>query len=62
VKFGLKPTLRVVHLLTMNGKPGDPIAFAIAEKQLYSSHYFETALDFSFGICGDNTRRSRAFT
>jgi hypothetical protein len=54
VKFGLKPTLRVVHVLTMSGKPGEPIAFAIAEKQLYSSHYFETSLDFTFGVRGDS--------
>jgi hypothetical protein len=48
VKFGLKPTLRVVQMVTMRGNPGDQVAYAIAEKQLYSSHYFETALDLSF--------------
>ena len=47
VKFGLKPTLRIVHMVTMRGKPGDDIARAIAQKQLYSSHYFRTALDLS---------------
>jgi hypothetical protein len=50
VKFGLKPTLRVVQVVTMRGSPSDPVAYAIAEKQLYSSHYFETALDLSFCI------------
>jgi len=49
VKFGLKPTLRIVHMVTMRGQPSDPIACAIARKQLYSSHYFQTALDLS--IC-----------
>ncbi len=49
VKFGLKPTLRIVHMVTMRGSPAGPIACAIAQKQLYSSHYFETALDLS--IC-----------
>lgn len=50
VKFGLKPTLRVVHIVTMRGKvPSDP-AFVIAEKQLYASHYFQTALDLTFGV------------
>jgi hypothetical protein len=56
VKFGLKPTLRIVHMVTMRGGPADPIACAIAQKQLYSSHYFETALDLSIcvrGECGD---------
>src|SRR5215469_4165313 len=50
VKFGLKPTLRVVHVLTMRGTTTDPIAYAIAEKQIYSSHYFETALDLTFCV------------
>ena len=50
VKFGLKPTLRMIHLVTMRGDPGDDVAYAIAEKQLYSSHYFDTALDLSFCI------------
>ena len=47
VKFGLKPTLRIVHVVTMRGNPADEVAYAIAEKQLYSSHYFSTALDLS---------------
>ncbi len=50
VKFGLKPTLRVVQMVTMRGTSNEPVAYAIAEKQLYSSHYFETALDLSFCI------------
>lgn len=50
VKFGLKPTLRVIHLITMRGDRKDVVAYAFAEKQLYSSHYFETALDLTFCI------------
>jgi len=50
VKFGLKPTLRIVHMMTMSGNPTDEVAYAIAEKQLYSSHYFETALDLTFCV------------
>lgn len=50
VKFGLKPTLRVVHVLTMRGRSPIEPAYTIAEKQLYSSHYFETALDLTFCI------------
>ena len=52
VKFGLKPTLRIVQLTTMQGKPGDEMMWAMAEKQLYSSHYFEAALDLSFCLRG----------
>jgi hypothetical protein len=49
VKFGLKPTLRIEHMVTMRGRPAGHVACAIAKKQLYSSHYFRTALDLS--IC-----------
>jgi hypothetical protein len=48
VKFGLKPTLRVVHMVTMRGSTGNDTFYVIAEKQLYSSHYFQTALDLTF--------------
>lgn len=61
VKFGLKPTLRMVHVLTMHGdKPGQP-AYVIAEKQLYSSHYFETALDLTYCIRDNDNANAPAF-
>jgi hypothetical protein len=50
VKFGLKPTLRIEHMVTMRGGRGTPVACAIAKKQLYSSHYFQTALDLSMCV------------
>jgi hypothetical protein len=50
VKFGLKPTVRVVHVLTMHGNAAIDPAYVIAEKQLYSSHYFQTALDLTFCV------------
>jgi hypothetical protein len=53
VNFGLKPTLRVVQKLVRRGSSNDGVAYAFAEKQLYSSHYFETALDLSFCIRGE---------
>jgi len=61
VKFGLKPTLRVVQMVTMRGNPVDPVANAIAEKQLYSSHYFETALDLSFCVRGNDDPKQPGF-
>jgi hypothetical protein len=57
VKFGLKPTLRVVQMATLRGAASDPVAYAIAEKQLYSSHYFETALDLSFCVRSDDPKQ-----
>ena len=50
VKFGLKPTLRIVHVLTLHGDGASEPVYAIAEKQLYSSHYFQTALDLTFCV------------
>jgi len=61
VKFGLKPTLRVVQMVTMRGNAADPVAYAIAEKQLYSSHYFETALDLSFCVRGSDDPKQPGF-
>jgi hypothetical protein len=61
VQFGLKPTLRVVHVVTRRGDPADPVAYAVAEKQLYSSHYFETALDLSFCVREGNDPKQPGF-
>jgi hypothetical protein len=61
VKFGLKPTLRVVQMSTMHGSPTDQVAYSIAEKQLYSSHYFETALDLSFCVRGSDHDKQDGF-
>jgi len=50
VKFGLKPTLRINQQVTarLTGEHG-PID-VVAIKQLYASHYFQTALDLNFCI------------
>ena len=61
VKFGLKPTLRIVHMVTMRGRTSDPIACAIAQKQLYSSHYFRTALDLSVCVRDSNGPKQGGF-
>jgi hypothetical protein len=53
VNFGLKPTLRIVQAIVYRG--GDPSkpALAVAEKQLYASHYFQTALDLT--VCAQDS-------
>jgi hypothetical protein len=61
VKFGLKPTLRIVQVVTLRGNPGDQLAYAMAEKQLYLSHYFETALDLSFCVRGNDNPKQPGF-
>jgi hypothetical protein len=47
VKFGLKPTLRMVQAIIYRGTVLTKPAYAVAIKQLYSSHYFEAALDLT---------------
>ena len=61
VKFGLKPTLRVIHVLTYHGTPPDEPVYSIAEKQLYSSHYFQTALDLTFCVTDTADPHAKAF-
>ena len=47
IKFGLKPTLRIVQAIVFRGVGSTEPAYAVAIKQLYASHYFETALDLT---------------
>lgn len=50
VKFGLKPTIRVNHVTIYEAedRPARPVL--IANKQLYSSHYFQVAVDMYFCV------------
>ena len=47
VNFGLKPTLRIVQAIVYRDTRSANPAYAVAVKQLYASHYFETALDLT---------------
>ncbi len=53
VNFGLKPTLRVVQAIVYQGKSPERPAYAVAVKQLYASHYFESALDLTVCVKDD---------
>jgi hypothetical protein len=50
VQFGLKPTLRIVQAIVYRDSRSPDPAYAVAIKQLYASHYFETALDLTFCV------------
>jgi hypothetical protein len=56
VSFGLKPTLRIVQVILFRAVPPSEPAYAVAVKQLYASHYFETALDLT--VCVKDANRS----
>jgi hypothetical protein len=47
VNFGLKPTLRIVQAIVYRDSRSNRPAYVVAVKQLYASHYFETALDLT---------------
>jgi hypothetical protein len=45
VHFGLKPTFRINHMIVYRASKLPTAPFLIADKQLYASHYFQTAVD-----------------
>jgi len=53
VNFGLKPTFRMVQSVT-HGKSSTEPVYAVALKQIYASHYFETALDVT--VCVEDAQ------
>ena len=55
VNFGLKPTFRIVQKIVYRGTVGKEPAYAVAEKKIYASHYFETALDLT--VCIKDAQR-----
>ncbi len=55
VNFGLKPTFRIVQKIVYRGAVGKEASYAVAEKQIYASHYFETALDLT--VCVKDAQR-----
>jgi hypothetical protein len=56
VKFGLKPTLRINQQITTRDTGGHGPIDVVAIKQLYASHYFQTALDLNFCIPPGNSK------
>ena len=60
VNFGLKPTLRIVQATVYRGPRSTDPAYAVAVKQLYASHYFETALDLTVCV-SDQENPDRGF-
>lgn len=55
VKFGLKPTLRINQMVIYRGSHSSGPIDSVAIKQLYASHYFQTALDLS--VCVRDSSR-----
>jgi hypothetical protein len=61
INFGLKPTLRIVQAIVYRGKRATEPAYVVAVKQLYASHYFETALDLTVCVRDPERADGRGF-
>jgi hypothetical protein len=61
INFGLKPTLRIVQAIVFHGVAPTEPAYAVAVKQLYASHYFETALDLTVCVRATDAPAGRGF-
>jgi hypothetical protein len=59
INFGLKPTLRIVQAVVYHGTSEAEPAYAVAVKQLYASHYFETAMDLT--VCVQDAENKNGF-
>jgi hypothetical protein len=59
VNFGLKPTIRVVQSIVYRGASVTDPVYAVALKQLYASHYFETALDITVCVRDEENQKHR---
>jgi hypothetical protein len=57
VNFGLKPTIRVIQAIVYRGASATDPTYAVALKQLYASHYFETALDITVCVRDEENQK-----
>ena len=61
VNFGLKPTVRVNHGIVYRLSGPAHRVYVLAIKQLYATHYFQTALDLSFCVQRSNASADDGF-
>lgn len=54
-EFGLKPVVRINHVVIVPGEAASQTRYVIATKQLYASHYFHTALELR-AVVDDSAR------
>jgi hypothetical protein len=61
VNFGLKPTIRINHGIVYRAAGPQHQVYVLAIKQLYATHYFQTALDLSFCVQSSRTSANDGF-
>jgi hypothetical protein len=60
VEFGLKPIIRLNHVVIYQPETVDVVKYAIASKMLYASHYFNTGIELKF-LAVDETQPGHYF-
>jgi hypothetical protein len=48
VQFGLKPLIRLSHVVIWQPPGPEPVKWVLASKMLYSTHYFNTGVELKF--------------
>jgi hypothetical protein len=61
VNFGLKPTIRLNHGVVYRAHDLEHRVYVLAIKQLYATHYFQTAVDLSFCVQGSGASEDDGF-
>jgi hypothetical protein len=61
VNFGLKPTIRLNHGVVYHAPGLEHQVSVLAIKQLYATHYFQTALDLSFCVQRSDASKEEGF-
>jgi hypothetical protein len=55
VDFGLKPVVRLNHVVIYQPKEREGVRYAVASKMLYTTHYFNTGLELKFLVASPDS-------
>jgi hypothetical protein len=55
VDFGLKPVIRLNHVVIYRPKEIETVRYAVASKMIYTTHYFNTGLELKFLVASPNS-------
>jgi hypothetical protein len=58
VDFGLKPVIRLNHLVIYQPRNMEAVRYVVASKMIYTSHYFNTGLESKFLVASEESPAS----
>lgn len=61
VDFGLKPVIRLNHMVIYQPEELQDVRYAVASKMLYTSHYFNTGLELKFLVVPHDSKDAYYF-